>query len=148
MVAPHQNLGSTKKGLAILTRGGKLEPRQHARARESLHMAKRTTTLEPGQAHLSQQQIIEAIPKIERRLRELRDINVDALNEQTGDDELESVTRKTNATLRDIFGPNTIEYKEYEIDGLSCFPMVFTVDTDTSFRARCSVPRCGEAGLT
>ena len=63
-------------------------------------------------------------------------INVDALTEQTGDNELNSITQKINSTLRDIFGAETIEYNEYEVSGLSAFPMVLFGGMDTSFRAR------------
>jgi uncharacterized protein (TIGR02391 family) len=99
-------------------------------------MAKRSSSPEPQPAKLSQQQIVEAIPKVERRLRELQAINVDTLTEATGDNELASVTQKVNATLREIFGAGTIEYNEYEVSGLSSFLMVFHSNTDTSFRAR------------
>jgi uncharacterized protein (TIGR02391 family) len=99
-------------------------------------MAKKPSSPEPQPAQLSQQQIAEAIPKIERRLGELKAINVDTLTEANGDNELDSVTRKINATLRNIFGASTIEYNEYEVSGLSAYSMIFSADQDTSFRAR------------
>ena len=101
-------------------------------------MAKRPYAPVPQSAQLSQQQIADAIPKIERRLGDLRAINVSALTEQTGDNDLRSVTQKINSTLRDIFGAGTIEYNEYEVSGLSCFTIILLGGMDTSFRARSS----------
>lgn len=99
-------------------------------------MAKRPAPPTPQSARLSRQQVTEAIPKIERRIGELRAINVDALTEQTGDNALNSAAQKTNATLREIFGSDTIEYNEYEIVGLSSFSPFAFAGMDTSFRAR------------
>jgi hypothetical protein len=99
-------------------------------------MAKKASEPQLKSAQLSEQQAIAAVPKIERRLAELRSLDIRTLSNDNGDNVLNSLAQKINATLRDVFGLNTVEYNEYQVESLSAFPMIFTSDTDTSVRAR------------
>jgi uncharacterized protein (TIGR02391 family) len=99
-------------------------------------MSKKPSAPEQRSAQLSAQELAAAIPKIERRLAELRTIDIRTLTNDEGDNILNRHMQKINATLREIFGLNTVEYSEYQVESLSAFPMIFTTDTDTSVRAR------------
>jgi hypothetical protein len=73
----------------------------------------------PVPAILSVEQITKAIPALERRIADLKTLEFDELTEENGDNTLNSLTQKINATLREIFGPDSIEYKECEIGSLN-----------------------------
>lgn len=87
-------------------------------------------------AQLSTDEIARAIPKLERRIAELSGLNLDALNEETGDNELAAQEDKINATLREIYGHDTIEFNQYHVSGLRSYTMMFFPGQDTSYRAR------------
>jgi uncharacterized protein (TIGR02391 family) len=87
-------------------------------------MATRITAPTPVSANLSADQITKAVPLVERRIAEFKAVNLDALTEENGDNTLNSLAQKTNATLREIFGPGTIEYREYEIGPLLGYSVV------------------------
>lgn len=73
---------------------------------------------------LSPSQVRAALPKIERRIEELAKFDIYTLNNHTGRHVLESFEQKINATIRDIYGVNTVEYDEYHVSTLQ---PVFTV---------------------
>src|SRR5271170_3705812 len=81
-------------------------------------MPKKPSTPTPLSAILSTDQIRKAIPALERRIAEFTELKLNELTEDNGDNTLDALAQKANATLRDIFGPNTIEYREYKIDSL------------------------------
>ncbi|MGA2843740.1 MAG: TIGR02391 family protein [Steroidobacteraceae bacterium] len=82
-------------------------------------MASKQRPLTPGPAILSTDQITRAVPALERRIAELKALEFDALTEENGDNILNSLAQKVNATLREIFGPDAIEYREYKIGSLN-----------------------------
>lgn len=103
-------------------------------------MARKSSTPTPASANLSADQIKRAVPAIERRIAEFRAVKLDALTEENGDNTLNSLAQKANATLREIFGPDTIEYREYQIGSLNAYSMVIAAwgddDYADSFRGR------------
>lgn len=103
-------------------------------------MAKRTSAPVPVSSNLSVEQIRRSIPALERRIVEFRDTKLELLTDENGDNTLNSLVQKANATLRDTFGHGTIEYAEYEIDPLNSYSFVISSDEDehynNSFRAR------------
>jgi hypothetical protein len=60
-------------------------------------------------ANLSSQQMQSGIPKIERRVRELKELDVNALTDRDADNVLQSLIGKIEHTLLDVFGKDTIE---------------------------------------
>lgn len=60
-----------------------------------------------------------AIPSIQKRIDELAALDLE--NDANCDNSLDGVRLKINATLRDILGADTIEYKEYEVGDLRAF---------------------------
>jgi uncharacterized protein (TIGR02391 family) len=82
-------------------------------------VARRATPTAPAPANLSASQIKEAIPLLQRRIGELRALDVDALNEESGDDVLKALVHKIDDSLVRIFGPGTIEYNRYSVHSLS-----------------------------
>src|SRR5689334_15503018 len=101
-------------------------------------MGRKPSAPAPVSASLSAEQIKRAIPALERRIADLKSIDGSTLTEENGDNVLNAAAQKVNATLRDIFGPGTIEYREYEIGSLNAYSMVVTWgDNDSdSIRAR------------
>lgn len=67
-------------------------------------------------ANLTETQVRAAIPKIKRRFDELSQLEVDKLDNQSGPHILDALAQKINATLREVFGPDTIEYEEYSVE--------------------------------
>lgn len=82
-------------------------------------MARKSSTQTPISANLSGDEIRRAIPAIERRIKEIKETNLDTLTDESGDNMLDALVQKANATLREIFGPDTIEYREYEVGPLN-----------------------------
>lgn len=87
-------------------------------------MARKSSTQTPISANLSVDQIRRAILAIDRRIKEIKETNLDTLTEESGDNTLDALVQKANATLRDIFGADTIEYREYEIGPLNAYGVV------------------------
>ena len=69
-------------------------------------------------AVLNDAQITAAVPKIERRIADLQTLEVSSLTDETGDAVLKALGAKVNATLRDIFDVDTIEYNEFNVGNL------------------------------
>ena len=78
-------------------------------------MARRTaTTAEPRPAILSTDRIATAIPKLERGLTELEAVEIEHWNDAVRSD-LDALQMKIEETLVDVFCPNTLEMKRYEV---------------------------------
>ncbi len=106
-------------------------------------MARKPVVQAPVSSALSDDQIRRAIPTLERRIVEFKKLELAALAEENGDNAVEALTQKANATLREIFGPATIEYQEYQIHSLhayNSFPLDsgggWITEYDNSFRRR------------
>lgn len=78
----------------------------------------RKTTPTKISCQLSVNQIRAAVPKLKRRLGELESLDMQRLDNETGGHVLDSLTHKINATLRDIFGSESLEYDEYHVQTL------------------------------
>lgn len=74
-------------------------------------------------ANLSRDQIREALPKLRRRLEDLRAVDVAALTEADADNVLAAVKRKVNMTLVDLFGHDSLEFQQFEIGTLDRTPL-------------------------
>lgn len=80
-------------------------------------MARRSTPPPPEHpANLSAQQIEAAIPKLERRLLELEQAQIDHWDQDVKN-HLDGLQKKVEGTLMEVFGPDTLEYKRYEVTG-------------------------------
>ncbi len=80
-------------------------------------MARRSTPPPPKHpANLSAQQIEVAIPKLERRLRELEQVQIDHWDEALSS-QLDGLQKKVEGTLIEVFGPDTLEYERYRVPG-------------------------------
>lgn len=91
-------------------------------------MARTPTAATPQSANLSEAEIRLALPKLKRRLKDVTDLDVDALTNEDGDNELDALRTKINTTLRDIFGSNSIEFGEYQTDRLDDTPVFLMGD--------------------
>jgi uncharacterized protein (TIGR02391 family) len=90
---------------------------------------------------LSTTQVRAAIPKVRRRLEELSALNLNQLDNETGGHVLDSHTQKINATLRDIYGVNSVEYQEYSTETFRPLFMVYFEGIDTSIRGNLDTVR-------
>lgn len=86
-------------------------------------MAKARQPEQKFPANLSREDMRTAIPKIERRIEELKQFNVEALQEQC-DPRIDALEKKLDDTLVDIFGHNTIDYDRYRIRSIDHSPLM------------------------
>ena len=63
-------------------------------------------------ANLSAEQMRSALPKLQRRIRDLEEFNPDSIT-QRGDPRLTALEKKLEDTVADVFGHDTIEYKRF-----------------------------------
>jgi uncharacterized protein (TIGR02391 family) len=97
-------------------------------------MARRTAPPIPHQSPLlSERQIREAIPKLQRRLKELEELDVNALSNSDGP-KLESLSQKISATLREVYGAGAVECDEYSPGPLAVVFIAYWDGLDTSLR--------------
>lgn len=76
-------------------------------------MARRPTPPpQPRQANLSTTQMLEAIPKIERRIRDIEEFDVDAIRDRN-DPKISVLETRLTTLLESIFGPDTIEFERF-----------------------------------
>lgn len=73
---------------------------------------RRTPPPQPQPANLSAEQMRAAIPKLERRIRDLEDLDPASLR-QREDPRLEALESKLKDTLSEIFGHGSIEYQRF-----------------------------------
>ena len=101
-------------------------------------MARKSTPAPQSQpANLTAAQIRDAIPILERRISELEAVDVDQLQEETGDQILDDLVRKIDDSLIRVFGRNTIEYDRYCIESLSAHArLIIYAGQDDSIGAR------------
>jgi hypothetical protein len=100
-------------------------------------MARRQTPVDrPQSANLTAEAARAALPSLERRINELTEIDLAGLTEENGDNVLEGMRLKINATLRDILGDDSIEFREYEVSDLTAYVLVLGGGHDNSIRRR------------
>lgn len=81
-------------------------------------MAKKSQNSGPaGPANLSLQQIETAIPKLKKRIQELRDFEFSTIR-RFDNPEIDKLTNRIDATLVDIFGSDTLDYQRYRVRSL------------------------------
>lgn len=86
-------------------------------------MARKTdTSAPPRPAELTAEQLRSAIVKLDRRIAELKAINTGSIPDFG--DEATKLTNKINATLQDVFGPDTLEFATYSVSWSSFVRMV------------------------
>jgi uncharacterized protein (TIGR02391 family) len=67
---------------------------------------------QPTAANLSAEQMRSAIPKLERRIRDLEDFDPNSLT-QRSDPRLDALENKLEDTVADVFGHGTLEYNRF-----------------------------------
>lgn len=78
----------------------------------------RKTSPEPKAASLSDAQARAGIPKIERRISELKLLKIDELAEETYANILDGLLHRIDHTLVEVFGSDTLEYRRYSVGSL------------------------------
>jgi hypothetical protein len=104
-------------------------------------MVKRTPPKEPQPARLSPQQIRAGIPKLERRLKDLKEFDFDSLTEVNHADKVNDIQRRTEDTLADVFGHGTIEFERYSIGWIDGDPRDHVRGPHASSRANSIHPK-------
>jgi uncharacterized protein (TIGR02391 family) len=77
-------------------------------------MARRDSPGPPKTANLSPQQMKSAITKLERRISELRGIDLNTIRER-GEARFDALERKIDDTLVEIFGADTVDYQRFRV---------------------------------
>lgn len=88
-------------------------------------MAKRAPPSAPQPAQLTLPQIRAAIPKLERRISELRAFNVDALSKEDYAAKIDDLEVRIDSTLVEIFGNDTVDYQHYRIGMIDGTPLSY-----------------------
>lgn len=81
---------------------------------------------EPKNANLSIAQIQAAIPKLDRRIKDLESFDI-ALVQGSNDPHIEALTKKIDGTLQEIFGYGSTEYNDYAIVSMDTLSINFYV---------------------
>lgn len=79
---------------------------------------KKQVSEEPQPANLSIIQVKMAIPKLQRRIKDLEEFRPDEAAQDNGNGLSQALKIKINQTLADIYGHNTLEYRNYLIGDL------------------------------
>lgn len=87
-------------------------------------MASKAKSEQPEPANLSHNQMQSAIPKLERRVAELKDADISDIQER-GDPRFKALEQKMDDTLVEIFGNDTVEYRRYRAGNLCSAPMYY-----------------------
>lgn len=93
--------------------------------------ARKNPTPQPTAANLSPEQMRSAIPKLERRIRDLEEFDPSSLT-QRGDPRLDSLENKLKDTLSGVFGHGTLEYNRFRPGSLDNAGYNMTHDTPLS----------------
>lgn len=75
-------------------------------------MVRRTKHIEPKEANLSLQQMELAIPKINRRIADLENFDVDSVDDRS-DPRIDALEKQLDTLLVSVFSADTVEYKRY-----------------------------------
>ncbi|MGB9150020.1 MAG: nucleotide-binding protein [Burkholderiales bacterium] len=86
-------------------------------------MAKPRKTEPPKSAQLTVDVMRAAIPKLERRIKDLESFDVNTIRNRW-DPVMGALESKVNSTLQDILGHGTVDYNEYSIHSLDTLPLI------------------------
>jgi predicted nucleotide-binding protein len=78
---------------------------------------------EPKSVQLTTEQIQAAIPKLELRIKNLEEFNIDSIQERS-DPNADALAQKINFTIENIFGHGTVQCNEYTIYDFDTLPLV------------------------
>lgn len=92
-------------------------------------MATRKSAATPASqpANLSLQQMKAAIPKLGRRLSDLKGADLTTIRER-GAPEMTALQQKLDATLVDVFGHDSLEYRKYSVSSLDAGGIFIRLD--------------------
>lgn len=83
----------------------------------------------PQKAHLTVDSMRDAIPKIQRRIKDLESFDLNTIRKRW-DPLIKSLQQKVNGTLQEILGHGTVEYNEYYISSLDTLRTRFGASPD------------------
>ena len=114
----------------------RLKSRKHRRGPQGIStMAKRAPPT-PQPAQLTAQQIRAVIPKLERRVTELRAFYIDGLMPDDCADKIDALETRIDATLIEIFGNDTTDYERHRIGMIDGTPLNYIRGTPFEERKR------------
>jgi uncharacterized protein (TIGR02391 family) len=91
-------------------------------------MAKRSQPPPPRAANLTSEHMKNAIPKLRRRIEELKEFDVGTIIHRS-DPRISAINAKIDDVLIEIFGNDTIEYGRYRIYSVDMAPMNMLYET-------------------
>ena len=80
-------------------------------------MVRRNQAVQPQPANLTPDQMKVSIPKLQRRITELKEIDINTIEER-GEARFDALEQKIDSTLVDIFGNDSVEYRRFCVDRL------------------------------
>lgn len=83
---------------------------------------------QPKPANLTPQQMRAALPKLQRRLDDLKAIDTKTIRDR-GDPRMDALEQKIDDTLAEIFGHDTVEYQRFRVGVLDTAPLNMFGDT-------------------
>ena len=86
-------------------------------------MVKASRPEPPRSAKLTVEAMRTAIPKLERRIKDLESFDLHTSRERW-DPAMEALAKKVDGTLQEILGYGTVEYDEYSVHSLNTLPLV------------------------
>lgn len=89
----------------------------------------RSRSSEPKSANLTVEQMRSAIPKLERRIKDLEAFDVGSIRERF-DPVAEALAKKVDGTLQEILGHDTVEYQQYSVHSFDTLPTVIGRGSD------------------
>lgn len=78
---------------------------------------KRSTSIKSESANLTAEQMRIAIPKLERRIKDLEDFDPNTIQERS-DPRLTALEKKLTDTISEVFGHDTVEFQRFSPSGL------------------------------
>lgn len=87
-------------------------------------MARRVTPSAPQPARLSAEQLRAALPKLGRRLGELKGLDYASLTDENEERILDGLRQKLDDTMQEIFSADTTDYHRYCVDSLDDTPII------------------------
>lgn len=78
---------------------------------------------EPKSSNLTVEQMRAAIPKLERRIKDLETFDVGTIRERF-DPVVDVLAKKVDGTLQEILGHNTVEYNNYSVGSFDTLPLI------------------------
>jgi uncharacterized protein (TIGR02391 family) len=109
---------------------------------------RKPTPTTPQAAQLSPEQMRASVPKLERRINELKAFDIAQVRSGDDLDRLEALRTRIEDTLVDIYGPESLDYQRYAISNLDDTPFSMYNDPPPPGQRHASIKAAVSRALT